>query len=48
LSALQRKDLYISDRWHLSKRGHQLYAEASLPALQQFILAPRAADKKQP
>jgi lysophospholipase L1-like esterase len=48
LSAQQRKDLYISDRWHLSKRGHQLYAEASLPALQQFILAPRAEGKKQP
>jgi hypothetical protein len=44
----QRKELYISDRWHLSSRGHQFYAEASLPALKQFILSPPPADKRKP
>jgi hypothetical protein len=44
----KRKELYISDRWHLSTRGHQFYAEGSLPALTRFVLAPRAADKRPP
>jgi hypothetical protein len=44
----QRKDLYISDRWHLSTRGHRFFAEETLPALKKFVLAAHAADKRQP
>ncbi len=48
LPSQQRKELYISDRWHLSTRGHRFFAEESLPALKQFIQSQRAADKRQP
>jgi hypothetical protein len=48
LSSQQRKNLYIGDRWHLSTQGHRFFAEESLPALNKFMLAPRAVDKRQP
>jgi lysophospholipase L1-like esterase len=48
LSPEQTKALYINDHWHLSTAGHRFFARASLPAIEKFVRAPMAAEKRRP
>jgi lysophospholipase L1-like esterase len=40
LSIKQKRDLFISDRVHLTAEGHRFVAEAGLPAIKKFVLTP--------